>query len=73
LLTLLLKVPDFFVVACVEDLVAICGGLFIVSRFCWLEKPAVAASPKLVLPPIRKSQTAYFKPLEGKFNRGTVD
>lgn len=27
-----LKVPDF-VVACVEDLVAICGGLFIVSRF----------------------------------------
>jgi uncharacterized membrane protein len=27
-----LKVPDF-VIACVEDLVAICGGLFIVSRF----------------------------------------
>jgi uncharacterized membrane protein len=27
-----LKIPDF-VVACVEDLVAICGGLFIVSRF----------------------------------------
>jgi uncharacterized membrane protein len=27
-----LKVPDFGV-ACVEDLVAICGGLFIASRF----------------------------------------
>jgi uncharacterized membrane protein len=27
-----LKIPDF-VIACVEDLVAICGGLFIVSRF----------------------------------------
>ena len=27
-----LKVPDF-VIACLEDLVAICGGLFIVSRF----------------------------------------
>jgi len=27
-----LKVPDF-VIACAEDLVAICGGLFIVSRF----------------------------------------
>jgi uncharacterized membrane protein len=27
-----LKAPDF-VIACLEDLVAICGGLFIVSRF----------------------------------------
>jgi hypothetical protein len=38
-----------------------------------LEKSAVDANPTPVLPPIRKWQVAYFKPLEGRFNRGTVD
>ncbi len=55
-----LKIPDF-VIACVEDLVAICGGLFIVSRVseCW-KNQQLSQVQSLVLPPIRKLQVVHF-------------